>query len=317
MPHVLVADDNADLRSYLERLLGSRWRVTTAVDGASALAQIRKQPPDLVLADLMMPGLDGLSLLRTLRADPQTEDLPVIVLTARADDATAEEVLGAGADDYIAKPFTGRELVARIGASIDVTRLHRDAARSLAEVELARASLDRLARLQTVTASLAMASSPQEIARVVVNEGANALRAQGGVVAFAAPGGELEVVASRGYATPLEDSGQAGANASAALAGAFRTGGSIIVGDALIATPLQAGLPRARRGRVLIRVSPHLHARGRDVRRPARPAVRSRARPRGAHQRACRGARAAARGAPGGTGPDARCCGRRAPADRA
>jgi signal transduction histidine kinase len=241
VPHVLVADDNADLRSYLERLLGSRWRVTTAVDGASALAQIRNQPPDLVLADLMMPGLDGLSLLRTLRADPQTEDLPVIVLTARADDATAEEVLGAGADDYIAKPFTGRELVARIGASIDVTRLHRDAARSLAEVELARSSLDRLARLQTVTASLAMASSPQEIARVVVNEGANALRAQGGVVAFAAPGGELEVVASRGYATPLEDSGQAGANASAALAGAFRTGGSIIVGDALIATPLQGG----------------------------------------------------------------------------
>ncbi len=245
VPHVLVADDNADLRSYLERLLGSRWRVTTAVDGASALAQIRKQPPDLVLADLMMPGLDGLSLLRTLRADPQTEDLPVIVLTARADDATAEEVLGAGADDYIAKPFTGRELVARIGASIDVTRLHRDAARSLAEVELARASLDRLARLQTVTASLAMASSPQEIARVVVNEGATALRAHGGVVAFATPGGELEVVASRGYATPLEDSGQAGANASAALAGAFRTGGSIIVGEALIATPLQAG-SRAR-----------------------------------------------------------------------
>jgi len=203
-----------------------------------------------------MPGLDGLSLLRTLRADPQTEDLPVIVLTARADDATAEEVLGAGADDYIAKPFTGREIVARIGASIDVTRLHRDAARSLAEVELARASLDRLARLQTVTASLAMASSPQEIARVVVNEGVTALRAHGGVVAFATPGGELEVVASRGYATPLEDSGQAGANASAALAGAFRTGGSIIVGEALIATPLQAG-SRARGAVAFSFESPH------------------------------------------------------------
>ena len=255
-PHVLVVDDNADLRDYLERLLGPRWRVTTAVDGASALAQIRKRPPDLVLADLMMPGLDGLSLLRTLRADPQTEDLPVIVLTARADEATAEEVLGAGADDYIAKPFTGRELVARIGASIEVTRLHRDAARSLAEVELARASLDRLARLQTVTASLAMASSPQEIARVVVNEGATALRAEGGVVAFASPAGELEVVASHGYATPLEGSGQAGANASAALAGAFRTGRSIIVGEALIATPLHAGV-RTRGAVAFSFASPH------------------------------------------------------------
>ena len=80
--------------------------------------------------DLMLPGLDGLALLRALRADHRTEALPVIVLTAEAGEAIAVEVLEAGADDYVVKPFTARELVARVGASIEVARLHRDAART-------------------------------------------------------------------------------------------------------------------------------------------------------------------------------------------
>ena len=260
-PRIVLVDDNADLRDYLARLLGARWRVTTIADGATALTHLLEHPPDLVLMDLMLSGLDGLALLRALRADHRTEELPIIVLTAKAGEAIAVEVLEAGADDYVVKPFTARELVARVGASIEVARLHRDAARTRAEVESAHASLDRLTRLQAVTASLAVASSPDEIARVIANAGAHALGAQGGAVAIATGAGDLQVVASRGYPGTRLENYRISMNAPAALAEAFRTGRSIFVGDAaavsdrytdhgphateafeaLVAAPLKAG----------------------------------------------------------------------------
>jgi CheY-like chemotaxis protein len=81
---VLVADDNADMRDYLRRLLADQYEVTGAADGEEALRQVRLNPPDLVLADIMMPVLDGIALLNALRADPSTRSLPVILLSARA-----------------------------------------------------------------------------------------------------------------------------------------------------------------------------------------------------------------------------------------
>lgn len=119
---ILVADDNLDLREYLTRLLKPYWTVQTVPDGASALEAARSHSPDLVLADIMMPGLDGFELLRELRADPRTRDIPVVLLSARAGEEARVEGMAAGADDYIVKPFSARELIARIAARLELAR---------------------------------------------------------------------------------------------------------------------------------------------------------------------------------------------------
>jgi len=124
-PGVLVADDNADMREYLRQLLGQRYRVRLASDGDEALAAIRSAKPDIVLADVMMPGLDGYGLLDALRADPATADLPVVLLSARAGQEATIEGLNAGADDYLVKPFSARELIARLAANLERARSRR------------------------------------------------------------------------------------------------------------------------------------------------------------------------------------------------
>ena len=138
---VLVADDNADLRAYLGQLLGDRWRVAFAADGQQALEQALADPPDLVLCDVMMPGLDGLALLARLRGDERTRTCPVILLSARAGDEAREEGLAAGADDYITKPFSARELRARVAAQLATARLRRDVEGALREREAKYRSL--------------------------------------------------------------------------------------------------------------------------------------------------------------------------------
>ena len=132
---VLVADDNADMRSYLRRLLGLRWRVDTVADGQAALDSIRASKPDLVLTDVMMPRMDGFELLRRLRADAQLRELPVILLSARAGEDARVEGLDAGADDYLTKPFPARELLARVNANLEMARIRREAMRDLKESE--------------------------------------------------------------------------------------------------------------------------------------------------------------------------------------
>ncbi len=122
---ILVVDDNADMRRYLRRILQENWRVETANDGMAALAKARKSPPDLIIADLMMPGLDGLSLLGALRDDPRLADMPVMVLSARANEDASIDALSAGADDYLAKPFSARELLARAAVQLARNRLRR------------------------------------------------------------------------------------------------------------------------------------------------------------------------------------------------
>ncbi|KAB1927017.1 response regulator [Micromonospora noduli] len=116
---ILLADDNADMRAYLTRLLtGQGWRVRAVTDGRQALDEIHRDPPDLVLTDVMMPVLDGFDLVRRLRADPTTRTMPVLVLSARAGGEASVEGLSLGADDYLVKPFAAAELIARIRASI-------------------------------------------------------------------------------------------------------------------------------------------------------------------------------------------------------
>ena len=127
---VLLADDNADMRDYVRRLLATRYRVTAVADGEDALAAIRAAPPDLVLSDVMMPRLDGFGLLRSIRSDPRLRELPVILVSARAGEEAKIEGLNAGADDYLVKPFTVRELMARISANLGLAQVRRQAAQT-------------------------------------------------------------------------------------------------------------------------------------------------------------------------------------------
>jgi signal transduction histidine kinase/CheY-like chemotaxis protein len=115
---ILVADDNADMREYIGRLLGERWTIDAVADGAAALASARQIRPDVVVADVMMPGIDGFELLRALREDEHTRSVPVILVSARAGEEARVEGLQAGADDYLVKPFSARELIARVQAQV-------------------------------------------------------------------------------------------------------------------------------------------------------------------------------------------------------
>ena len=119
---VLVADDNSDLRTFLSSLLTPHYEVQTVVDGRQALAAVQARKPDLVLSDVMMPNLDGLGLVRALRENPETRTLPVILLSARAGQEASLEGLAAGADDYLAKPFTSQELLARVRTHLTMAR---------------------------------------------------------------------------------------------------------------------------------------------------------------------------------------------------
>jgi PAS domain S-box-containing protein len=125
---VLIVDDNADMRDYLSRLLHQQYQVAAVNDGLAALDAIPQQKPDLILADVMMPRMDGLALLRSLRENPQTQDIPMILLSARAGETAKIEGLTAGADDYLVKPFAARELLARIDAHLKLARMRREVA---------------------------------------------------------------------------------------------------------------------------------------------------------------------------------------------
>jgi PAS domain S-box-containing protein len=124
---VLVADDNADMRGYLLRLLGPHYDVRAVPDGRQALDAALADPPDLVVSDVMMPELDGIGLLAALRAEPRTARTPVVLLSARAGEEAAVEGLTAGADDYLVKPFSAQELLARVGAHLELGRARRAA----------------------------------------------------------------------------------------------------------------------------------------------------------------------------------------------
>ncbi|WP_437677153.1 ATP-binding protein [Sorangium sp. So ce131] len=131
---ILLADDNADMREYVGRVLRERWTVEAVADGAAALSAARRSPPDLVLTDVMMPNLDGFGLLRALREDPGTQRVPIIMLSARAGEESRVEGLEAGADDYLPKPFSARELVARVATHLQIARLRAAAERERAKL---------------------------------------------------------------------------------------------------------------------------------------------------------------------------------------
>ncbi|WP_328783208.1 SpoIIE family protein phosphatase [Streptomyces canus] len=129
-PHrarLLVVDDNADMRAYLTQLLQPDYDVLLAADGRAALEMALAQPVELVLSDVMMPRMDGFELVRALRADPRTARLPIVLLTARAGEEESMQGRHAGADDYLAKPFSARQLLARVRTGLELSRLREQA----------------------------------------------------------------------------------------------------------------------------------------------------------------------------------------------
>ena len=130
-PRVLVADDNADMRDYVRRILGQSYRVDAVADGLAALDRIRAQAPDLVVADVMMPRLDGFGLLAEIRADQGLRALPVVLLSARAGEEARIEGLHAGADEYLVKPFSARDLRATVASQLQLAAVRRESERAL------------------------------------------------------------------------------------------------------------------------------------------------------------------------------------------
>lgn len=124
-PLIVFADDNADMRDYVSRLLADRYEVIAVGDGQAAFDAIEKKLPDLVLSDVMMPVMDGFEFLRRVRADEQAREIPVILLSARAGEESRIEALEASADDYLVKPFSARELLATVDAHIKTVEIRR------------------------------------------------------------------------------------------------------------------------------------------------------------------------------------------------
>jgi signal transduction histidine kinase/two-component SAPR family response regulator len=145
---VLLADDNADMREYVRRLLTPYFEFDAVADGEAALEHARRQPPDLILSDVMMPKLDGFGLLEAIREDRRTASIPVILLSARAGEEATIEGLDAGADDYLVKPFSARELLARVDAQIHMARFRSKATSAL------RTSEERFRALVTASSDV-------------------------------------------------------------------------------------------------------------------------------------------------------------------
>jgi PAS domain S-box-containing protein len=123
---ILLADDNADMREYVRKLLSPSFEVEVVPDGERALEAIRKRPPELILSDVMMPKLDGFGLLKELRSDHRTATIPFIMLSARAGEESRIEGVAAGAYDYLTKPFSARELLARVNSQLNMARMLRE-----------------------------------------------------------------------------------------------------------------------------------------------------------------------------------------------
>ncbi|MFG2108040.1 SpoIIE family protein phosphatase [Micromonospora chersina] len=178
---ILVADDNADLREHVSRLLSPAYEVVTVPDGVEALRLAVDSPFDLVLTDVMMPRLDGFGLVTALRANPVTRGVPIVLLSARA--GAAEEVAGlaVGADDYLTKPFSSQELIARVRANVELGQLRGQIVRRLRALADAAVAINTArSTAEVVRVAARHALSLAEAARVVVTATGARYEADGG-----------------------------------------------------------------------------------------------------------------------------------------
>ncbi|MCV7329687.1 SpoIIE family protein phosphatase [Mycobacterium cookii] len=159
---VLVADDNADMRAHLERVLSPRWRTVLVADGQEGIETARRLRPDVIVTDVMMPRLDGFEFIAAIRADPKLAATPVLMLSARAGAEAISEGYSGGADDYLPKPFTSSDLIDRVAARLSAVareRATRQTSDAQAQMDLDFAKLD--AALQSADSGAAIATALQ------------------------------------------------------------------------------------------------------------------------------------------------------------
>ncbi|MBM7493046.1 signal transduction histidine kinase/serine phosphatase RsbU (regulator of sigma subunit)/DNA-binding response OmpR family regulator [Micromonospora luteifusca] len=198
---ILVVDDNVDLREHVTRLLSPTWEVVTASDGLVALQLAREGGFDLVLTDVMMPRLDGFGLVSALRADPRTRHVPIVMLSARAGSAEAVAGLAAGADDYLTKPFSGQELIARVRANVELGQLRGQIIRRLRALADAAVAVNTARSTGDVLQVAARhALSLAEAARVVVTASGARSEADGGGATATDPSFVAELTGTTGDA---------------------------------------------------------------------------------------------------------------------
>jgi len=123
---IIVVDDNSDMRRYIKQLLQNDFQVITSVNGEDALQKIAQHAPELVLSDIMMPVMDGVQLMQAIKSNPSTKSLPVILLSARAGEEARIVGYETGADDYLVKPFSANELIARIKSQFNLARIRKE-----------------------------------------------------------------------------------------------------------------------------------------------------------------------------------------------
>jgi len=196
---ILLVDDNADMRDYISRLLSPRYIVHSAADGVEALVSLRERPADLVLSDVMMPRLDGFGLVRKIRSDPVLAHMPIVLLSARAGEDSSVEGLDAGADDYLTKPFSTRELNARIAANLNLSKLRRGFEEQIA------ADLRAMTILRDLGSDCARPGASRDsviekaLDAALILAGAD----KGNVQLLDADSAELTIAAQRGFETPF------------------------------------------------------------------------------------------------------------------
>ena len=183
LPLLLVVDDEPDMRRYLAAMLRESYRVIEAEDGIGALEKARSASPDLILLDIMLPGVSGLEVCRTLKERPETRAIKIIVLTARADEEAKIVALKNGADDFLIKPFSGIEVRSRIANFIRAAQLERDL--QLTNVEL-KNSLQQLRETEAALVQNARLSALGTMAAGLLHEIGNPLNFMGTALQLAA-----------------------------------------------------------------------------------------------------------------------------------
>ena len=224
---VLVVDDNADMREYISRLLAPHYKVRTAADGEEALTSIRQHRPDLLLSDVMMPRLDGLGLVRQIRTEATLADIPIVLLSARAGEEASVEGLEVGADDYLLKPFSSRELLARVTANQKMAKLRRGFE------ERIESNLRAMTLLRELGAQCARADADpdrclqQIVAAAIALAGAD----KGNLQLFDRDTGTLVIAAQQGFEEPFLTFFAEVSNDASAGAAAMRSNTQVIVED--------------------------------------------------------------------------------------
>ena len=230
-PRILLADDNADMREHVAHILGSKCDMVAVPDGRAALEEARRQRPDLILSDIMMPQLDGLGLLRELREDEQLRDVPVMLLSARAGEEARMDGISAGADDYLTKPFSAAELNVRVRSMLELRRVRRESTEAVAalnaELSTDLAAMNRMHQLST---RLIQAEEMDTLLGEILEAAIEITRADKGNIQLF-HGGVWQIVQQRGFDAPFLDFFNGVAHDNAACGSALKHGERVVVED--------------------------------------------------------------------------------------